>query len=74
MKIQLSSLKIDSRFINLISKQKRCGSARHFNSKCYHDTNPFQYLGVELVEQVHSNNLENMEQRKIMAAPVIYHS
>ena len=26
------------------TKKERCGSARHFNSKCYHDTNFFQYL------------------------------
>ena len=37
------------------------GSARHFNSKRYHDTNPCQYLKVQLIEQVHCNNLENIE-------------
>ena len=26
------------------TKKGRCGSVRHFNNKCYHDTNPFQYL------------------------------
>ena len=35
------------------TKKERCGSARHFNSKCYHDINPFQYLKVQLIEQVH---------------------
>ena len=35
--------------------------SRHFNSKCYHDTNPFQNLKVELIEQVHSNNLGDIE-------------
>ena len=34
---------------------------RHFNSKCYHNTNTFQYLKVQLIEQVHCNNLENIE-------------
>ena len=24
------------------TKKERCGNARHFNSECYHDTNPFQ--------------------------------
>ena len=43
------------------TKKERCGSARHFNSKCYHDINPFQYLKVQLIEQVHSNDLENIE-------------
>ena len=28
------------------TKKKRCGSARHFYSKCFHDTNLFQYLKV----------------------------
>ena len=43
------------------TKEKRCRSARYFNSKCYHDTNPFQYLKVELIEQVQSSNLDNIE-------------
>ena len=43
------------------TKKKRCGSARHFNSKYYHGTNPFQYLKVQLIEQAHSNNLANIE-------------
>ena len=40
---------------------ERGGSARCLNNKCSHDTNPFQYLQLQLVEQVHSNNLENIE-------------
>ena len=28
---------------------------------CYHDTNPFQYLEVLLIEQVQSNNLKNIK-------------
>ena len=43
------------------TKKERCGSARHLNSKCYHDNNPFQYLKVNLIEQVQSNSLENIE-------------
>ena len=34
------------------TKKERCRSARHFNNKSYHDTNPFQYLRVQLIEQV----------------------
>ena len=45
---------------DLKTKKERCGSARHFNSKCYHDINPFQYLKVQL-EQVNCNDLENIE-------------
>ena len=59
-------------------KKERCGSARHFNSKCYHDTNPFQYLKVQFIEQVQSNNLENIEdvlwEVPVLAVPVIYHN
>ena len=43
------------------TKEERCGSAKHFNIKCYHGTNPFQYLKAQLTEQVHCNNLENIE-------------
>ena len=43
------------------TNKERCGSARHFNSKCYRFTNSFQYLKVQLIEQVQSNNLENIE-------------
>ena len=43
------------------SKKERCGSARYFNSKCYHDTNILQYLKVQLIEQAYCNNLEIIE-------------
>ena len=43
------------------TKKERCRSARYFNSKTYQDTNPFQYLKVQLIEQVQSNNLEHIE-------------
>ena len=43
------------------TKKERCWSTRHFNSKSYHDTDPFQYLKVQLIEQVQSNNLENIK-------------
>ena len=60
-----SAVKFKTRFrihkSDIETKKERCGSARHFNSKCYHDTNLFQYLKVHLIEQVHCNNLENIE-------------
>ena len=43
------------------TKKERYVSTRHFNGKCYHDTNPFQYLKVQLIKLVHSNNLDNIE-------------
>ena len=46
---------------NIKTKKERCGSVRHFNSKCYHDTNHFQYLKVQLIEQIESNSSENIE-------------
>ena len=59
-----STVKFKTRFrihkSDIETKKERCGSARHFNSKCYHDTNLFQYLKVQLVEQIHYNNLENI--------------
>ena len=60
-----SAVKFKTRFrihkSDIKTKKERCGSARHFNSKCYHDTNPFQYLKVQHIEQVESNILENIE-------------
>ena len=60
-----SALKFKTRFhihkSDVKTKKERRGSARHFSSKCYHDTNPFQYLKVQLTEQVRSNSLENIE-------------
>ena len=59
-----SGVKFKTRFriykSNIKTKKERCGSATHFNSKWY-DTNPFQYFKVQLIEQVQSNNLENIE-------------
>ena len=60
-----SAVKFKTRFCihksDIKTKKERCGSARHFNSKCYDDTNSFQYLKVQLIEQVQSNNLQNIE-------------
>ena len=43
------------------TKSERCGSARYFNSKCYHDTNPLQYLKIQLISRCIISNLENIE-------------
>ena len=60
-----SAAKFKTRFhihkSDIKTKKERCGGARHFNSECYHDTNPFQYLKVQPIEQVQSNSLENIE-------------
>ena len=58
-----SAVKFKTRFrihkSDIKTKKERCGS--DFNSRCYHDINPFQYLKVQLIEQVHFNDLENIE-------------
>ena len=58
-----SAVKFKTRFhvhkSDIKTKKQRCGSGRYF--KCYHDTNPFQYLKVQLIQQVQSNNIENIE-------------
>ena len=60
-----SAVKFKTRFrihkSDIKTKKERCGSARHFNRKCYHDTNPFQYVQVQLIEQIESNSSENIE-------------
>ena len=60
-----SAAKFKTRFrihkSDIKTKKEICGNPRDFNSKCHHDANPFQYLKVQLIEQVQSNNLENIE-------------
>ena len=60
-----SAVKFKTRFSirksDMKTKKERCGSAKHFNSKSYHDTNPFRYLKGQLIEQAHSNNLDSIE-------------
>ena len=52
-----SAVKFKSRFrihkSNIKTKKERCGTARHFNSKCCHCSNPFVYLHVQLFEKVY---------------------
>ena len=60
-----SAVKFKTRFdihkSDIKTKKERRGSATHVNSKCYHDTNPFWYLKVQLIEQAQSNDLGNIE-------------
>ena len=60
-----SAAKFKTRFrihkSDIKTKKERCGSDRHFNSKSYHDTNPFQYVQVQLIEKIESNSLENIK-------------
>ena len=62
------------------TNKDRCGTAKHFNGMCKNDNNIFQFLSVQIIEQVYSNatNIEEISerkisQRKILAKPVIYH-
>ena len=72
-----SAVKFKTRFrihkSDIKTRKERCRSARHFNSKCYHDTYPFQYLKIQLMEQVQNNNLENIK-GKLLSVAVIYHN
>lgn len=38
------------------TKKYRCGTARHFNNKCSHTNNPHEFLQVQLIESVESDN------------------
>ena len=61
----VSAVKFKTRFrshkSDIKTKKERYGSARHFNSKFYYDTDLFQYLKVQFIEQVQSKNLEDIE-------------
>ena len=50
-----SAVKFKTRFCihksDIKTQKERCGSARYFNSKCYHDSNPFQNHKVQIIEQ-----------------------
>ena len=52
-----SATKFKSRFrihkSDIKTKTDRCGTARHFNNKRYHSSNPFAYLCVQLIEKVY---------------------
>ena len=40
------------------TNKDRCGSARHFNYVCCHPSNPYNYLKVQLIEQVLCNGVD----------------
>ena len=52
-----SDTKFKSRFrihkSDIKTKNDCCGTARYFNNKCYHSSNPFVYLCVQLIEKVY---------------------
>ena len=52
-----SATKFNSRFrihkSDIKTKKDCCGTARHFNKKCYHSSNLFVYLHVQLTEEVY---------------------
>ena len=37
------------------TKKDRCGTARHFNNKCFDSSNPHIFLQVQLIESVQSD-------------------
>ena len=54
-----SALDFKSRFrlhkSDITTKKDRCGTARHFNTKCSDDKNPHKFLQVQIIESVKSN-------------------
>ena len=52
-----SATKFKSRFrihkSNIKTKKDRFGTARYFNNKCCHSSNPFVYLCIQLIEKVY---------------------
>ena len=58
-----SSLDFKSRFrihkSDIKTKKDRCGTARHFNTKCTDSSNPHKFLKVQIIESVQCDyNLE----------------
>ena len=47
------------------TNKNRCGTAKHFNGMCKNDKNTFQFLSVQIIEQVYSNSA-NIEE-------ILYH-
>ena len=60
------------------TKKDRCGTARHFNNKCCHSSNPFLYLRVKLIEKVYciynDCSIEDIlwDRKKILTIPITY--
>ena len=57
-----SALDFESRFrthkSDIKSKKDRCGTARHFNTKCSDSSNPNQFLKIQIVGEVTATGLE----------------
>ena len=58
-----SALDFKSRFrihkSDIKTKKDRCGTARHFNTKCTDSSNPHKFLKVQIIESVQNDyNLE----------------
>ena len=43
------------------TKKDRCGTARHFNNKCCGPNNKYDYLKMQIIEQVFNNNQFSIE-------------
>ena len=46
---------------NIKTNKDRCGTEKHFNGICKNDNNIFQFLSVQIIEQVYSNATEIKE-------------
>ena len=72
-----SATNFKSRFIihksDIKTNKDRCGTAKHFNGECKNDSNIFQFLSVQIIEQVYSNATDIEEILWHRAKPVIYH-
>ena len=58
-----SALRFKSRFriykSDIKTKKDRCGTARHFNTKCTDSSNPHKFLKIQIIESVQCDyNLE----------------
>ena len=66
-------LRIHKSYIKTI--KDRCGSPKHFSGMRKNNSNIFQFLSVQIIEQVHSNATDIEEilwhRAKILAKPVI---
>ena len=46
---------------NIKTNKDRCGTAKHFNNKCWSSNNKHAYLKVQIMEQVFNNNQFSIE-------------
>ena len=59
--VLLLVLKKDLEFIKVTSTQVRCGVANHLLNVCHSEGNKFEYLQIQLIEQVSVNNSKNID-------------